>query len=266
MGACFAIVNQKGGVGKTTTAVNVAAAAAARGIRTLLVDLDAQGNATAGLGIDRSELRHCVYDVLVGGVQGPVARTEDVVITCSVPQLDLIPATINLAGTDLTLASQIARETRLRDSLEQIRADYDLILIDTAPSLGILTINSLVAANAALIPIQCEYYALEGLSQLMQVIELVQRNLNPALRIHGVVLTMYDSRTTLSRDVATEVRKHFGSRVFNALIPRNVRLAEAPSHGVPAILYAPGSTGARAYVDLCREVLEDVQEGTRPRP
>jgi len=263
MSACLAIVNQKGGVGKTTTAVNIAAAAAGRGVRTLLVDLDAQGNATAGLGIDRGELRHCVYDVLVSGVQGPDVSAEDVIVSSGVPKLDLIPATINLAGTDMALASQIARETRLRDALEPVRADYDLIVIDTAPSLGVLTINSLVAANSAVIPIQCEYYALEGLSQLVKVVELVQRNLNPALRIQGVVLTMYDSRTTLSRDVADEVRKHFASRVFSAVIPRNVRLAEAPSHGMPGILYAPGSTGARAYVDLCREVLEDVQEGTR---
>ena len=266
MGECLVVVNQKGGVGKTTTAVNVAAAAAARGVRTLLVDLDAQGNATAGLGIDRSRLRHCIYDVLVPAVQGPGMRAEDVVISCGVPNLDLIPATINLAGTDLALAPQIARETRLRDKLEPIRGEYELLLIDTAPSLGILTINSLVAATGAIIPIQCEYYALEGLSQLVQVIELVQRNLNPALRIEGVVLTMYDSRTTLSRDVAGEVRRHFGSRVFEATIPRNVRLAEAPSHGVPAISYAPGSSGARAYVDLCREVLEHVQERARPRP
>jgi len=265
MGTCLAVINQKGGVGKTTTAVNVAAAAASRGVRTLLIDLDAQGNATSGLGIDRSELRQCIYDVLVGAIEGGGVPAEDVLITSSVPHLDIIPATINLASADLSLASQIARETRLRDCIESVRRDYDLILIDTAPSLGILTINSLVAANAALIPIQCEYYALEGLSQLMRVIELVQRNLNPALRIQGVVLTMYDGRTTLSRDVAAEVRKHFASRVFNTTIPRNVRLAEAPSHGVPATVYAPGSSGARAYVELCREVLDDVQKGTRAR-
>jgi chromosome partitioning protein len=265
MNVCLAVVNQKGGVGKTTTAVNVAAAAASRGVRSLLIDLDAQGNATSGLGIDRSQLRHCMYDVLVGSTEGTAVRAEDAIIASSVAHLDLIPATINLAGADLSLASQIARETRLRDCIEPIRHDYDLILIDTAPSLGVLTVNSLVAANAALIPIQCEYYALEGLSQLMRVVELVQRNLNPALRIQGVVLTMYDSRTTLSREVAGEVRKHFASRVFNATIPRNVRLAEAPSHGVPATVYAPGSSGARAYVELCREVLEDVQKGTGPR-
>jgi len=256
MGSVIAVVNQKGGVGKTTSAVNVAASAADLGVRTLLIDLDPQGNATSGLGIDRTALERCVRDLLIQP-QDPDdgVRLEDVVVACGVEGLDLVPATIELATADLILTSEMAREHKLRTALEPYKSQYDLVLIDTGPSLGILTVNSLVAADSVLIPIQCEYYALEGLSQLVKVIDLVQQNLNPGLRICGVVLTMYDGRTTLSKQVANEVRRYFPAQVFAATIPRNVRLAEAPSHGLPCTRYDPASRGARAYRQLCREVL-----------
>jgi chromosome partitioning protein len=257
MSRVMAVVNQKGGVGKTTTAINLAAAAAELGLSTLLVDLDPQGNATSGLGIDRANLERCVYDVLVPPAPGTKAvNVQDVLVSSPVPGLDVLPATIGLAGADITLATEIARETRLRGALASIERDYDLIFVDTGPSLGILTINSLTAANSVIIPIQCEYYALEGLSQLLHIIDLVRSGLNPPLRIRGVVLTMYDGRTKLSRQVAAEVRRHFGDRVYKTSIPRNVRLAEAPSHGLPITKYDRASRGSRAYLNLCREVLE----------
>ncbi|MFQ6131188.1 MAG: ParA family protein [Armatimonadota bacterium] len=256
MGSILCVVNQKGGVGKTTTAVNVAASAADLGVRTLLIDLDPQGNASSGLGIDRAALERCVRDLLLQPRDAEDGlAVQDVVVASGVQRLDLVPATIDLAAADLVLASEMARETKLRAVLEPCRQDYDLILIDTGPSLGVLTINSLVAADSVLIPIQCEYYALEGLSQLVKVIDLVQQDLNPRLRICGVVLTMYDGRTTLSKQVAAEVRKWFPGQVFTSTIPRNVRLAEAPSHGLPCVRYDSASRGARAYRQLCREVL-----------
>lgn len=256
MGSMIAVVNQKGGVGKTTTAVNVAAAAADLGVATLLVDLDPQGNATSGLGIDRSNLERCVRDLLLQPRDADDAiSVEEVVVASGVDGLDLVPATIDLAAADLVLATEMARETKLRAALAPCRQQYDLMIIDTGPSLGVLTINSLVAADSVVIPIQCEYYALEGLSQLIKVIDLVQQDLNPGLRICGVVLTMYDGRTTLSKQVASEVRKYFPGQVFASTIPRNVRLAEAPSHGLPCVRYDAASRGARAYRQLCREVL-----------
>ncbi len=256
MSECLAVVNQKGGVGKTTTTVNLAACAALEGMRVLLVDTDAQGNATSGLGIDRSQLDRCVYDLLTDDeVQAdPHARTSDFIMPTSVDNLYLIPATINLAGIDLTLANAIARDTRLKRALEPILDDFDLVLIDTAPSLGVLTINGLAAAHGVLIPIQCEYYALEGLSQLLKVVQLVQSQLNPALYIRGVILTMYDGRANLSAEVADEVRAHLASKVYHRSIPRNIRLAEAPSHGLPGVVYDPYCRGSKAYWDLFREV------------
>lgn len=256
MARCLAVVNQKGGVGKTTTAINVAACAALDGLRVLLVDTDPQGNATSGLGIDRSALELCIYDLLTDEAlrEEPAASLDRVTVATSVEGLYLVPATINLAGADMTLASVIARDMRLRQALQPALTRYDLILIDTAPSLGLLTINSLAAVHGVLIPIQCEYYALEGVSQLLKVIQLVQSQINPSLTVEGVVLTMYDGRANLSEEVAGEVRSHLGSKVYRRVIPRNVRLAEAPSHGLPAVVYDPSCRGSKAYWDLFREV------------
>ncbi len=252
----LAVVNQKGGVGKTTTALNLAACAALEGQRVLLLDTDPQGNATTGLGVDRSQLDACVYDLLTDDQlrEDPVHALRSVLIETEIDNLHLIPATIDLAGADLTLANAIARDTRLRNILEPSLDEYDIVLIDTAPSLGLLTVNSLAAATGALIPIQAEYYALEGLAQLMKVVRLVQNQINPALKIEGVVITMYDGRANLSAEVADEVRAHLGPKVYHRAIPRNVRLAEAPSHGLPAVVYDPSCRGAKAYWDLYREV------------
>ena len=256
------VVNQKGGVGKTTTCVNLAACAALRGKRTLLVDMDPQGNATSGLGIDKASLEACIYDLLVAADGLSDINPEEVIRQTNISGLDILPATIDLAGADLTLANAIARELRLRRVLEQIAPRYDLILIDTAPSLGLLTVNSLAAADAVLIPIQCEYYALEGLSQLLEVIRLVRLQLNPSLAILGAVLTMMDARTRLAADVAEEVRKVFPGRVFETVIPRNVRLAEAPSYGEPAVIYDPTCAGAKAYEALYQEVFGNEEART----
>lgn len=257
----FAVVNQKGGVGKTTTALNLAACAALDGKRVLLVDVDPQGNATSGLGIERGTLERCIYDLLTDEewketVPDPLS---EIIVPTPIPGLWLVPATIELAGAELTLAAAIAREMKLRQALEPARHRYDLIIIDTAPSLGLLTVNSLAASDAVIIPIQCEYYALEGLSQLMRVVKLVQGQINPRLQIAGVVLTMFDARTNLAREVAEEVVEHFPGRVFHSVIPRNVRLAEAPSHGLPVLAYDKSSTGAKAYQALYEEAFGDAK-------
>jgi len=262
MGSIYAIVNQKGGVGKTTTAINLAACAALDGKRVLLVDLDAQGNATSGAGVDRAVLTASMFDVMTASDPAESAEVLHHIITSTkVSGLDVAPATIDLAGSDLSLANAIAREMRLARALANVRAEYDITIIDTGPSLGILTINALAAADRVLVPIQCEYYALEGLSQLLQVIDLVRSQLNPDLRLAGAVLTMFDARTRLSLEVAEEVRANFPGRVFSRVIPRNVRLAEAPSYGQPVVVYDPTCAGAQAYQQAYEEVFAD--EGAR---
>ncbi len=243
-----ALANQKGGVGKSTTSINLAAALAFQGERVLIVDLDPQGNATSGLGVDRSQLAQSIYDVLLG--ETPV---EDVIEPTSVRDLFVLPATIDLAGAEIELVSVFSRELRLRNALKDVEGQYDFVLIDCPPSLGLLTVNALAAAQEVLIPIQCEYYALEGLSQLLKNVNLVHANLNPGLEVSGVVLTMYDGRTRLSADVAQQVREFFGEVAYRTVIPRSVRLSEAPSYGEPIEAFDPMSRGAIAYRELGRE-------------
>lgn len=254
MGRIIAVANQKGGVGKTTTAVNLASSLAEIGQKVLLLDVDPQGNATSGLGVDRKQLPVSIYDVLVEGLPMEQALTQT-----SVPGLSLLPATIDLAGAEIELVAAISRETKLKKAVQPIRDHFDFILIDCPPSLGLLTINALTAADSLLIPIQCEYYALEGLSQLMNTFKLVQSHLNSDLEIEGVLLTMFDGRTNLSIQVADEVKRFFRGKVYSSVISRNVRLSEAPSHGKPISQYDPACKGAEAYAELAREVLESVE-------
>ena len=258
-GRIFAIANQKGGVGKTTTAINLATALAACGKQVLLVDIDPQGNATTGLGIARDQVERDAYDVLVDGV--PMA---DAILPTQVPQLSIVPGGVDLAGAELELAQAKEREFRLRQALAPIAGRYDFVLIDCPPSLNLLTVNALSAASAVLVPLQCEYYALEGLSQLMKTVDLVKRNLNPTLEIQGVVLTMYDRRNNLCDMVAADVRQHFGAKVYDTMIPRNIRLSEAPSHGKPALLYDLRCAGSQAYIHLAGEVLRREQPASVP--
>lgn len=247
--AVVAIVNQKGGVGKSTTAINLAAYLAGKGERVLVVDMDPQANATSGLGV--SAEGGCMYDVLLDG-----RPLQEVVRPTRVEGLDVAPSTINLVGAEVELVSSLAREYKLKKALQKLPEDaYERVLVDCPPSLDLLTLNALAAADEVLIPIQCEYYALEGLTQLMQSIRMVREELNPGLRIGGVLLTMFDPRTNLSRQVVEEVRSFFGDSVFRTIIPRNVRLSEAPSFGLPIALYAPRSTGAEAYEAVAEEVL-----------
>jgi chromosome partitioning protein len=247
----LAVVNQKGGVGKTTTSVNLAAALAQAGRRVLLVDLDPQGNATMGSGVDKRSLARTVYHALLGlgELSGIRTRAEK-------GGYDLVPANRDLAGAEVELVELPARETRLKSALDRVAADYDYILIDCPPSLSLLTVNALAAAQRVLIPMQCEYYALEGLSDLVGTIKRVRGNLNPGLEIAGLLRTMYDPRNMLSQQVSRELEAHFGDKVFRTLVPRNVRLAEAPSHGVPGVIWDAESKGAQAYVALASEVLE----------
>lgn len=246
----LAVVNQKGGVGKSTTSVNLAATLGELGKKILLVDLDPQGNATSGFGLNRGQRERCVYDALLGEV--PVAELIEPV---EIEHVFAIPATIQLAGAEIELVSALSRENRLKNILEPVLGDFDYIVVDCPPSLGLLTINALTAADGLLIPIQCEYYALEGLSKLLDSVRLVKTHLNPELEVFGVVMTMYDSRTRLSQQVVEEVRDFFDGKVFETLIPRTVRLSEAPSFGQPITLYDPTGKGAEAYRQLAKEVV-----------
>ncbi|AQP53877.1 sporulation initiation inhibitor Soj [Vagococcus penaei] len=246
----ISVANQKGGVGKTTTTVNLGACLAYAGNKVLLVDMDAQGNATSGIGIRKPDVTQDIYDVLVNEV--PI---ETVILSTNRENLDIAPATIQLSGAEIELTSMMARESRLKLALQDIKKNYDYILIDCPPSLGHLTINSFSASDSILIPVQCEYYALEGLSQLLNTVRLVQKHFNPELRIEGVLLTMYDARTNLGSEVVEEVRTYFRERVYDTIIPRNVRLSEAPSHGKAIIDYDPRSKGAEVYQALAKEVM-----------
>ncbi|AGX07021.1 MULTISPECIES: ParA family protein [Bacillaceae] len=252
MGKIIAIANQKGGVGKTTTSVNLGACLAYIGKKVLLVDIDPQGNATSGIGIEKADVDQCIYDVLVDDVEA-----LKVIKPTAVENLYAIPATIQLAGAEIELVPTISREVRLKRALEEVKKDFDYIIIDCPPSLGLLTINSLTASDAVLIPVQCEYYALEGLSQLLNTVRLVQKHLNHDLKIEGVLLTMLDARTNLGIQVIEEVKKYFQDKVYKTIIPRNVRLSEAPSHGEPIIIYDAKSRGAEVYLDLAKEVISN---------
>ncbi|EQC2404742.1 ParA family protein [Listeria monocytogenes] len=250
MSKVIALANQKGGVGKTTSSVNLSSSLAFLGKKVLLVDIDPQGNASSGVGVNKGEIEHCIYDVLVDDV-----AIQDVLQKTDLDNLNVIPATIQLAGAEVELVPAISREIRLKKAIDSIRDDYDYVIIDCPPSLGLLTLNALTAADSVLIPVQCEYYALEGLSQLLNTIRIVQKHLNEDLQIEGVLLTMLDARTNLGIQVIEEVKKHFQNKVFNTIIPRNVRLSEAPSHGKPILLYDAKSKGAEVYLELAKEVV-----------
>ena len=252
MGKAIAIFNQKGGVGKTTTNINLAACLALKGKNILIIDIDPQGNTTSGIGVSKRNLKNTIYNILIDKTYDP----KNAIIKTNVKNLDLIPASVDLAGAEVELVEIEGRESTLKKALDKIKKDYDYIFIDCPPSLGLLTINSLTAVDSVLIPIQCEFYALEGVSQLVSTIELVKKSLNPELEIQGVILSMFDGRTNLSVQVVQEVKKYFGGKVYATVIPRNVRLAEAPSFGMPITEYDPKSKGAEAYMDFAEEFLE----------
>ncbi len=257
MSKIIAIANQKGGVGKTTTAVNLSASIGVKGKKTLLIDIDPQGNSTSGLGIEKNSVAKSIYNVLIN--EEPITG---VIVDTVVDNLKLCPSNIQLVGAEIELVPIMSREMRLKTAIRDILGTYDYIIIDCPPSLGLLTINALTAANTVLVPIQCEYYALEGLSQLVNTVKLVQKHLNTALDVEGVVLTMFDARTNLSIQVVDEVKKYFKNKVYSTVIPRNVRLSEAPSFGLPIILYDPKSKGAECYMELADEVIQ-ITEGER---
>jgi len=255
MSKIISVANQKGGVGKTTTAVNLSACLAAKGKRVLMIDLDPQGNATSGLGIDKQSVKISTYDLLIN--EAPI---NECLVKTEIEGLLVCPCNMRLAGAEVELVNLISRETRLKEAIIGIKKDYDYILIDCPPSLGLLTVNSLTASDTVLVPIQCEYYALEGLGQLMNTIKLIQKHLNRELEVEGVVLTMFDTRTNLSVQIVDEVRKHFNNKVYGTIIPRNVKLSEAPSFGKPIIIYDPKSKGAESYMDLADEVIMNGSE------
>lgn len=259
MAQIVAICNQKGGVGKTTTAINLSAALAAAEKRTLLIDLDAQGNATTGMGIDKHHVEYSIYNVLVDDV--PISS---ILQTTELPSLKMVASNPSLVGAEIELVGVVSRETRLKNALESIDNDFDYVIIDCPPSLGLLTLNALSAAESVLIPVQCEYYAMEGIADLQRTISLVKNRINPGLRIRGIVLTMFDARNNLSHQVQMEIRRHFKDAVFQSVIPRNVRLSEAPSHGKPILLYDVNSKGATSYFELANEVLSRGVQASSP--
>ena len=254
MGKIVSIANQKGGVGKTTTAINLSTVLAKKNKKVLLIDADPQGNATSGFGISRDQ-QFSIYDVLIEDIE-----IENTLQSTQIKNLDICPSDINLAGAEVQLATEEGREYKLKIKLDEIRDEYDFIIIDCPPSLGLITLNAFTASNSILIPVQCEYYALEGLGQLINTINLVREHTNKGLQIQGALLTMYDIRTNLSNQVAKEVKKYFGNRVYKNIIPRNVKLSEAPSYGMPITLYDPHSKGAKSYEKFAREFLKQIEE------
>ncbi len=254
MGKIIAIANQKGGVGKTTTAINLSTVLAKKNKRTLLIDTDPQGNATSGVGIEKG-LEKSIYNVLIEDV-----TMEEVIVKTAIKNLDICPSNINLAGAEVELVSMMSRETRLKEKIEDIKDKYDYIIIDCPPSLGLITLNAFTASNSVLIPVQCEYYALEGLGQLLNTIKLVKKHLNKNIEIEGALLTMFDTRTNLSKQVVDEVKGYFGDKVYKTVIPRNVKLSEAPSYGVPITVYDPRSKGAKCYDKFGKELIKNNEE------